>query len=726
MTAPTPPRITGVLERIVFFNEENHFCIGELRLQPDGQTITVTGPMPGVQCGETLDIEGEWTHHPVHGPQVKVKQCVAKLPSTVYGIRKYLGSGLIEGIGKVYANKIVDHFGADTLRIISEESKRLREIPGIGKQRATAIKQAWDEQQAVREVMMFLQTYGVTSGQCVKLVNRYGAQTQLILRSNPYQLASDIDGIGFKTADRIALNLGIPNESQARVDAGIIHAIEQLEEKGHTACPPEPLTRQAAELLQVDEALVTGRIEALVEGNQLIRHSQPALLQRPPHHTAESQIAASLLALQQTPATLPPIMEEKAAAWAQEKAGIAFAPEQEAALIAALKAKVSVITGGPGTGKTTLLKALCAILRAKKTRLMLAAPTGRAAQRMSEATGAPARTIHRLLQYDPATGGFVHGPHHALPVDFLIIDEASMLDDRLAAVMLRALPAGASLLLVGDVDQLPSVGPGNVLQDIIQSGRFPVTTLQRVFRQGDRSSIVGVAHAILAGEGRPPLIQDSPGACDPSEDFHFIEMPGPEAALACVGELCREWLPQWYQINPISQVQVLAPLHKGIAGIGNLNRELQALLNPRAAGINYGGSRLQVGDKVIQTRNNYDKGIFNGDLGLITAVDPGGGGITVDFDGQTVELERGDLSQLQLAYAISIHKSQGSEFPVVVMPLLKQHFVMLQRNLIYTGLTRGKRKVFIVGESAAYGMAVRNQESTRRITYLLEQLRAGV
>ncbi len=733
--------LTGVLERILFLNEENHYTIAEFRAEEGDKKVTIVGPLPGAQCGETLHLLGQWTKHAQHGEQFKVDSFKAELPSSVYGIRKYLGSGLVEGIGKVYANKIVDAFGTDTFRILSEESGRLRTVPGIGKVRASAIKKAWDDQRALREIHIFLQTYGVTTSQCVKLVHKYGNEAKQVLLREPYRVAREIDGIGFKTADRIAINLGYANDAPPRLDAGLLYSMETLQEEGHTAIREADLRDYATQLLETNADRVETRIQALIETHHLVRQEGPevgsqdakstagaalpgsAPLQLPANDRAEQRIAGVLLRLGRAPSCLPPIKIDAAVQWAEQKAGFAFAEQQRAAVRNALANKLSILTGGPGTGKTTCLRALVEILKAKKVRVHLAAPTGRAAQRLAETTGGYASTIHRLLRYDATKGGFTANEGHPLATDFLVVDEASMLDTRLAAALMQAVPSRAHLLLVGDTDQLPSVGAGNVLKDLIATKQVPVTRLNVIYRQQGQSQIVTTAHAINSGDPSLPPVANDIAALQTFSDLTFIPANSADDCLAKVIALCTEFIPRHFAwFNPVRDVQILAPMHKGIAGVGNLNAQLQAALNPHAKGLRGPGGEYRVGDKVIQLRNNYDKNLFNGDIGTVKSVDLDAGTLAADFDGDVHSFERGELSELALAYAISIHKSQGSEYPVVVVPLLKAHFMMLQRNLLYTAITRGKKKVFLVGEPAAYGMAVRNSEAKTRSTHLREKI----
>ncbi|MBI2517063.1 MAG: AAA family ATPase [Opitutae bacterium] len=762
VAAPVPSEsLTGVLERIIFFNEENHYTIAELRPDPAAakassarpaapteksspSLVTIVGPLPGVQCGETLQLAGEWTKHAQHGAQFKIVSFKSELPSSVYGIRKYLGSGLVPGIGKVYANKIVDAFGTDTFRILSEESGKLRKVEGIGKVRAASIKAAWEDQKTLREVHIFLQTYGVTTSQCVRIVKKFGPSAQAIVRNEPYRLAREIDGIGFKTADRIAINLGFANDAAPRLDAGLIYALQTLEEEGHTAFPQEDLITHAATMLETSADRVKARIEALVAAKDLVRQPD-GLIQLPNTDRAERKIAEVVGRLASVPSGLPSIKIDAAITWAQDKAGFEFHGLQKSALQNALTHKFSILTGGPGTGKTTILRALVDILKAKKVRVTLAAPTGRAAQRLAETTGGFASTIHRLLRFE--NGGFTVNEAHPLATDFLIVDEASMLDVRLAAALLQAVPVRAHLLLVGDIDQLPSVGAGNVLKDLIAVGpdlasgqgsargralqtapaaALPVTRLSFVYRQQKESLIVTTAHAINSGTNTPPPVLSEVAKAQAWSDLNFIAASSPEDCLAKVIELCTQFIPAHFKwFHPVQDVQVLAPMHKGVVGVANLNARLQAALNPRAQGLKTVSGEYRPGDKLIQLRNNYDKNLFNGDIGSVVSVDPAKGSLIADFDGEQHPFERGEFGDVALAYAISIHKSQGSEYPVVIVPLLKAHFMMLQRNLVYTAITRGRKKVFLVGEPAAYSMAVRNAESKLRCTHLREKILAA-
>jgi len=785
-TSHATETLVGVLERIIFFNEENHYTIAELRPETSSTgrsaradtnsasedpapKVTIVGALPGVECGETLHLRGEWTHHAQHGPQFRIAEFESQLPASVYGIRKYLGSGLVPGIGKVYSNKIVDAFGSDTFRILSEESARLRHVPGIGKKRAASIKQAWDDKRAERELYIFLQTYGVSPSRCLKLVNRFGSEAKQVLTENPYRAAREVDGIGFKTADQIAINLGFANDAPPRLDAGLLYSLETLQEEGHSAYPRTELAAHTAALLNTSLDRIEARIDALITSKVIVSHAGTShaqqaaqiadmrgpIIQLPLNHRAETRIAAAVARLTRSPSGLPPIKTDAAIVWAAEKAGFAFHPLQAAALQAALSHKVSILTGGPGTGKTTILRALVDILRAKKVRVHLAAPTGRAAQRLAETTGGYASTLHRLLKFEPAKGRFAANEDHPLATDFLVVDEASMLDVRLAAALLAAVPTRAHLLLVGDTDQLPSVGAGNVLNDLIatsaeignwelshtfantsarradnsgtpekESSTLPVTRLSAIYRQKGQSAIVTTAHAINAGDPTLPLVLHDPAELQAWPDLCFVTATDAQDCVAKILALCTRDIPRalrWPQ--PIRDIQVLAPMHKGTAGVAALNAQLQAALNPQRETLRGGSTEFRSGDKIIQLRNNYDLNLFNGDIGTLTAIDGREGTLTADFDGEPHSLTRRDFGDLALAYCISIHKSQGSEYPIVIIPLLKAHFMMLQRNLLYTAITRGRKKVVLVGDPAAYAMAVRNAESKQRCTQLPQALR---
>lgn len=746
---------TGVLERIIYANEENHYCVGELTLGKGKDKVTIAGVLPNVQCGETLEVSGEWQRHKTHGRQFKVSRFNSKLPQSVWGIRRYLGSGLVPGIGPKYADKIVDHFGVETLEIIGSDSGRLVEVEGIGKGRSRSIKEAWDAQQSVREVMVFLQAYGITNSQCVRLVKKYGNDVLEILKKNPYRIIRDIDRVGFKTADQIARNMGLGNEHPFRLEAGIEHVIREQEKEGHTLVEQERLIALATRTLEVPPEKISQRIQQLTAKGQFLCRTGDEGIQVSRVANQEKEIVRCLEQLRTTPSSLPSIKIPKAVIWSQEQAGFEFAAQQSAAIEMALSAKVSILTGGPGTGKTTILRAVVNILEAKRCRILLTSPTGRAAQRLAESCDHPASTLHRLLKNDPNTGGFVHNQDNPLPADYIVVDEASMLDTSLAASLLRAVPAQAHLLLVGDTDQLPSVGAGHILHDFLETPAefIPRTKLDIIFRQGKTSSIVTTAHAILAGKAALPHTANLASEIDWSSDFNFVTAENPTATAKKLLMLNRDILPKQLRVDPVQDIQVMAPMYRGEAGIQAFNESLQECLNPegtktsqqnveanqvwtqrhfrestgrpQAKVIRHSGRTFREGDKVIQMKNNYDKDVFNGDVGIVEGVAPDGDTLIVRFNNERVTYDRGELSELDHAYAISIHKSQGSEYPIVIVPILKQHFVMLQRNLIYTAITRARKRVFVIGDPEAWKIAVDRVQTEERRTGLSWFLKEG-
>jgi exodeoxyribonuclease V alpha subunit len=715
ITSEPTESLEGTIDRIVFVNEENQYTVAALLPEGRGRTepVTIVGNLAALQVGESVRAQGHWTTHKQFGRQFVVERFESVLPRTVVGIRKYLGSGLVKGIGQTFADRIVAHFGDETLTVIDQFSARLREVPGIGPERARRIKEAWTQQKAVRDIMIFLQGHGVGSAHAAKIYRQYGEAAIVTVKENPYRLAKDITGIGFRTADGIASKLGIARDSVHRVKAGVVHVLAEAMDDGHCCLPRALLAPAAAELLGVELKPVEDAIELLAVATDVVLDGEWVYLAG--LHRAERAVADKLLALRAQKVELPALDLDKALAWVQQKAGIALAPAQEQAVRLALTSKVLVITGGPGVGKTTIVNSIVQILRAKNAQVLLAAPTGRAAKRMSEATGVLALTVHRLLRYDPHAGGFSLNERHPLKGDLLVVDEASMLDVPLAHHLLRAVPGSASVVFVGDVDQLPSVGPGNFLRDLIESGAVPVVRLTEIYRQARDSFIITNAHRV--NQGQLPVLDAQAGS-----DFFYVEETEPAAALATIQKLVAERVPKRFGFDPLRDIQVLTPMHKGVCGAENLNRALAAALNPTGPHVQRFGRTLRVGDRVMQIRNNYDKDVFNGDLGRVQRLDLVDQQLIVELDGREVAYEFDELDELVPAYAISVHKSQGNEYPCVVVPVLTQHYVLLQRNLLYTAITRGKKLVVVVGSKKALAIAVNNDKTAARYSRLRDRL----
>jgi exodeoxyribonuclease V alpha subunit len=717
--------IKGQIERITYYNEENGYTIAKVKAGGRHDLVTVVGNLLSVNPGEVLKLKGEWHFHPKFGEQFKILSYESIVPATVKGIERYLGSGLIKGIGPVIAKRLVSQFGLETLNIIETDIQKLHEVEGIGEKRIQMIRKAWDDQKEIREVMLFLQDHSVSPAYGAKIFKQYGKKSIEIVQGNPYRLATDIFGIGFLTADKIAEKLGISKDSQIRAEAGILYVLHQLSDNGHVYYPYEALIEESKQILGVDKETIVKAFGTISLENKIIiedlnkeelkENNKAVYLSR--FYVSEVGIADKLKNLLQVPKKLRSFDKDHAIDWVQGELRITLAENQKQAVREAIDKKIMVVTGGPGTGKTTIINSIIRIYKKEGQRVLLAAPTGRAAKRMTEATGHEARTIHRLLECSPKEGGFKRGENNALETDLLVIDETSMVDTILMHHLLKAVPGGATLILVGDVDQLPSVGAGNVLKDIIDSGYIPTVRLTEIFRQAKESLIVVNAHRVNSGE-MPAFSYHK----DHPQDFYFFAIEEPEEALAKIIELCKVKIPEKFGYDPLNDIQVLTPMHRGVAGASNLNVELQKHLNPSQDELIRNGRVLKVGDKVMQIRNNYDKDIFNGDIGRIIRIDREDQEIIVDYDGRPVSYEYSDLDEIVMAYAVSVHKSQGSEYPVVVMPVLTQHYMLLQRNLLYTGITRGKKLVILVGTKKAIAIAIKNNKQQKRYTLLKEKL----
>lgn len=776
-------RLTGSVERVTYYNPENGYTV--IRLRPDRARlpaanreglVTVVGNLPELSPGEHLKLLGRWGNHPKHGAQFICEVCEQSLPATIAGIRKYMGSGLIKGIGPRLAERIVAQFGLQTLDVIENHPERLKEVPDIGPKRSRAIARAWAEQKQVKEIMLFLHGHGVSTNLAVKIYKTYGDEALNVVQTDPYRLARDIFGVGFKTADKIAQALGLPLDHPSRIEAGVVYALNESSDDGHVYLPFTDLVARAAELLSLDPALISPAIERLEQEDRVTQDllhldslaqeqagpsfqaeaagledegggrsrergrqvysspsnsllgvqavgESPAFYGRPvvyltPLYRSETGVAGRLSSLA---STLPSRLSDLPPAFVPLDPMLSA--EQRSAIGTALSHPVSILTGGPGTGKTTCLKALITVLESARKTFALASPTGRAAKRLSQATDRPASTIHRLLGYKPGEG-FEHNADHPIDVDLLVVDEASMLDLTLANHLLKAIQPGTHLLLVGDVDQLPSVGAGDVLRDIIASGQFPVTRLSVIFRQAAHSQIITNAHRI--NQGKQPRFASRDSTPDTLQDFFLFPAETPEEAAKWVLDVVCNRIPQKFGFHPRDDVQVLAPMYRGPAGVTALNESLQAALNPPALmkpeKLLY-GQIFRPGDKVMQTQNNYDKDTYNGDIGTVRSIDFEQQNLTLDFDGRIVVYDWSEADQLVLAYAVSVHKSQGSEFPAVVIPILTSHYLMLQRNLIYTAITRAKKLCVLVGSRRAIGIAVHNDKVAHRHTALDFRLR---
>ena len=699
-----------VVERITYQNEQNGYSVLKCRAGGYQDLVTVVGNMPEVHVGSVLTLEGSWRVDSTYGRQFSVESFEETLPATVYGIEKYLGSGLVKGIGPKFARRIVRTFGADTLNVIEETPDRLLDVPGIGRVRVERIKKSWVEQKEIKNIMLFLQGHDVSTSHATKVYKTYGSDSIRVVRENPYRLADDIWGIGFRTADTIAEKMGFGHDRYPRLRSGLMYTLNALGNEGHCYATRDQLCKTGAELLEVDASLLSDTLDEMIRTGDVFLDGEAVYL--PPFYHAEAGTARRLRELLRGRGTVA-VRTEGLQRRIQSATGMSYDEVQIRAILSAVESKVFVLTGGPGTGKTTTTLGIITAFRASGARILLAAPTGRAAKRLSEATGLEAKTIHRLLEVKPPDG-YQRNEENPLEGDVLIVDECSMIDIMLMYSLMRAVPDNMRLILVGDVDQLPSVGAGNVLRDMIDSGCFPVVRLTRIFRQARTSRIIMNAHRINHGQ-MPDLSNGR------QTDFFFMEREAPEEAASAIVELVKTKLPKYYRLAP-GEIQVLTPMQRGVVGASNLNQLLQESVNPGQDGLRRGGYVFRARDKVMQIRNNYEKEVFNGDIGVVDRVDLEDRTLTVRFDDRLVDYDATELDELVLAYATTIHKAQGSEYPVVVMPVLMTHYVMLQRNLLYTGITRAKKGLVLVGTKKAIAHAVRTVTVTKRNTKLCERL----
>jgi exodeoxyribonuclease V alpha subunit len=722
--------LTGQLERVTYTSEETGYTIAKLKVQGQWDLVTIVGNILSPMPGEILTLKGEWVRHAKYGEQFKVQSYHTAVPATVYGIRKYLGSGLIKGLGPKMAERIVKKFGKKTLDVIEHQTQRLQEIEGIGKKRIALVQQAWKDQKKIREVMLFLQSHGVSTGYATKIYQTYRNRSIAIVQQNPYRLCMDITGIGFKIADRIAQQIGFSKDSELRAEAGIIYVLSNLSDDGHVFYPYALLIEACQQVLEIDTDIIDTAMGRLFQASRIIiedlnddpedfePNNKAVYLKK--HHICETGIANRIKMILQVPQAAKSIDVAQEMKKLQKRLAIQPSDNQVDAIKIALQSKVSIITGGPGTGKTTIIHAILKILQGHRLRVMLAAPTGRAAKRMQEATGHEAKTIHRLLDFSMQQGGFQKNETAPLNCDALIIDEASMIDTYLMFHLLKAVPLQAFVIFVGDVNQLPSVGPGQVLKDMIHSNQIPIVSLTKIFRQAKTSAIITNAHRINQGEF--PII-DPLAQKEAKTDFYFIEQEDPERVLSTILELVANRIPRRFGFEAIDEIQVLTPMHKGLVGAENLNSALQKALNPGKDIITRGNLNFKPNDKVMQIKNNYDKLVFNGDIGRIQSINSEDKTIQIKFDHRRILYHLSEFNEIVLAYAISVHKSQGSEYPAVVIPVTTQHYILLQRNLIYTAVTRGKHLVVVVGTKKALHIGINNSKTKKRYTNLQQRLR---
>jgi len=748
-----PEQLSGVIERITFHNLDNGYCVLRVQARGHRDVVTVVGHTQQIVAGEYMTATGDWITDRTHGLQFKADEIKTTPPHTAEGIKKYLGSGLVKGIGPKFAERIVDAFKENTLDVIDQSPSFLSQVKGIGPKLIEKIRDSWREQKTVRSIMVFLHSYGIGTARAVRIYKTYGENAIDLVKANPYRLSTDIWGVGFATADELALKLGIPRDSPYRAQAAVRHVLSEAATDGHVGYPEELLRERAGQMTNIPPAGIADAVEQLRISDEVVRDSvqaaqetgvrrqvsekteskttagssqtpdssllTPDLIFLKPLFLAEIGVARAIKALASGPHPLPEVNADAAITWAERKMSIAFAPSQRAAISEALTRKLLVITGGPGTGKTTIVRAIIEIFIAKSLRVLLAAPTGRAAKRLAESTGREAKTIHRLLEIDPAVGGFRRNSENPLDVDLLVVDETSMVDVVLMNRLLQAVPPWACIVFVGDVDQLPSVGAGAVLTDLIESKAVAVARLTEVHRQAGSSWIVRAAHAVNRGE--------EPESAPPggSGDFYFVEANEPEAIIDIIKQMMTDRIPKKFGLDPFRDVQVLTPQVKTVLGVANLNKELQAVLNPGGkAEVRRFDTAFRVGDKVMQVQNNYTREVFNGDIGRVAEIDLDDQLVTVQFEGRSVDYDFNDLDELQLAFAISVHKSQGAEYPAVVIPVHTQHYTMLQRNLLYTAITRGRKLVVLVGSGKALWRAVTNMETRQRHSLLKWRLQS--
>jgi exodeoxyribonuclease V alpha subunit len=701
----------GIVERIVYENPDNGFMVARMKIEGQHHLLTFVGAMMAVSPGETIQISGEWVNDKKFGKQIKVTQYKTILPNSIIGIEKYLGSGLIQGIGPAYAERLIKAFGIETLNIIDQHPEKLRNVEGIGPKRAIQIREAWSEQKNIQSIMVFLQGHGISTNQAVKIYKKYGDGAVTVLRDNPYKLIEDITGIGFAGADKIATNLGLEIESPKRVAAGLTFALQDMVSEGHVFSKKDNLISKAEKLLKVTTQLIERELATMIHNDTLIAEDSDIFL----HDLYDREMGCSEHIQRLLNGEKEEVTDKVdiAIKWVEKKHSINLSEEQRDALSLSVDSPMTIITGGPGTGKTTLINSIISVFQRKNFTLLLAAPTGRAAKRMEATTGHKAKTIHRLLEYNPKIHDFTKNEMNPLDADVIVIDEMSMVDINLMHSVLKAIPDDTRLLLIGDVDQLPSVGPGNVLMDLIVSTTIPTVRLKTIFRQAAESGIIANAHRINSSE--PPQWNDT--------DCFFVERNDPEAVRDTILELATNRIPNKFGFDPMKDIQVLSPMHRGDAGVTHLNEHLQHAMNPNGQEIPKRGLRL--GDKVIQTKNNYELDVYNGDVGKITILSEETKELHVQFEDRTALYSFDDIDNLSLAYAITVHKAQGTEYPALVLPIVSQHYLMLQRNILYTAITRGKSLVVVVGDTKALNKALHNTDTTRRNTRLAERLRTN-